>query len=164
MIRLDNILFQYPQSGYRIAVPEMAVEANTSAVIVGPSGSGKTTLLHLIAGILKPTSGTLQVDDITLSSLNEAECRDFRIRKVGMVFQEFELIEYLNVLENVLLPFRINPIQTVSEAVKQRADGITFHCRIGRLSQPTRDAIVSGRTSASRHLPSTGYGTTLAAR
>ena len=76
--------------------------------VVGPSGSGKTTLLNLIAGIVIPSSGTIRVCDQAVTSLSDAQRRDFRAANIGMVFQRFELIEYLTVLDNVLLPFEIN--------------------------------------------------------
>ena len=149
MIRLDDLKFRYPSSNYQISIPELIIKSEASAAVVGPSGSGKTTLLHLMAGILKPTSGALQVGDVMLSSLNESARRDFRIRKVGMVFQEFELIEYLTVLDNVLLPFRINPIQSVSDTARRRAIELLssvglkdHHARsVTRLSQGERQRV-----------------------
>lgn len=72
--------------------------------IMGPSGSGKTTLLNMICGLDRPTSGTVIVDGVDLSSLNDIELSKFRCFKVGYVFQTFNLIPFLNALDNVMLP------------------------------------------------------------
>lgn len=121
MISISNLDFQYGSDGFHVSVPEFSVRSGQATAIVGPSGSGKTTLLHLIAGILTPQRGTVQIDDFRVDSSSDAVRRSFRIQNVGLVFQEFELIDYLSVLDNVLLPFRLNAVQTVSADVKTRA-------------------------------------------
>jgi putative ABC transport system ATP-binding protein len=73
-------------------------------VLMGPSGSGKSTLLHIIAGIDRPTSGQVRVQDIDITRLNESELADWRNRNVGFVFQTFNLIPVLTAYENVELP------------------------------------------------------------
>jgi putative ABC transport system ATP-binding protein len=65
-------------------------------------------MLNLLAGILLPDAGEILVDNTQVNSLSEKERRNFRIRKIGFVFQDFRLIPYLNILDNILLPFRIN--------------------------------------------------------
>jgi len=72
--------------------------------IMGPSGSGKTTLLNLIGGLDKPTSGTAFVDDVDLATLNGKELADFRLRKMGFIFQFYNLIPTFTALENVEVP------------------------------------------------------------
>ncbi|MCD6262865.1 ABC transporter ATP-binding protein [Candidatus Bathyarchaeota archaeon] len=72
--------------------------------LMGPSGAGKTTLLNLIGGLDRPTSGTIYVKDLELSSLNERELTEFRLKEVGFVFQNYNLIPVLTALENVQLP------------------------------------------------------------
>jgi putative ABC transport system ATP-binding protein len=89
--------------------------------VVGPSGSGKTTLLNLIAGIVPPLRGRIETTGVEVTSLSDAARRDFRIRHVGLVFQEFELLEYLTVLDNILLPYRINPSLRLDRKVRERA-------------------------------------------
>src|SRR6266699_674619 len=74
--------------------------------VVGRSGSGKTTMLDLLGLLLKPTSGSLFIDDVDTSKLNDRERAHMRARKVGFVFQEYNLLSGLNVLENVTLPLR----------------------------------------------------------
>ncbi len=72
--------------------------------IVGPSGSGKTTLLNLVGGLDRPTQGKVVVDNIDLGQLNDARLADYRLRKIGFIFQFYNLISTLTALENVELP------------------------------------------------------------
>ncbi len=105
MIELRDLEFRYPTTeGFGFSLRELALERGECAALVGPSGSGKTTLLGLLAGILKPSAGSLLIDGEDLAALDEGRRRRFRIRRVGQVFQAFELLHYLTVLENVLLP------------------------------------------------------------
>ena len=77
------------------------------AVIMGPSGSGKSTLLHLLAGLDRPTSGTVRVAGVDLTELNDRELTQLRREKIGFVFQTFNLLPVLNAEENILLPLSI---------------------------------------------------------
>lgn len=74
--------------------------------VVGRSGSGKTTMLDLMGLLLKPTSGSLLIDDVDTSKLSDRDRAHMRARRVGFVFQEYNLLSGLNVLENVMLPLR----------------------------------------------------------
>jgi putative ABC transport system ATP-binding protein len=75
--------------------------------IMGPSGSGKSTLMHILAGLDRPTSGTVIVDGIDLSTLDDAEMTELRRDKVGFVFQFFNLLPVLDARENILLPLKL---------------------------------------------------------
>jgi putative ABC transport system ATP-binding protein len=99
--------------------------------VVGPSGSGKTTLLNLIAGIARPQSGRISTGATDLLALDDGKVRDFRIENIGLVFQEFELLEYLDVLDNVLLPYRINNSLRLDTTVVQRARDLLDSVGIG---------------------------------
>jgi len=78
---------------------------------MGPSGSGKTTLLNLIAGLDKPTSGKILIDSVDVAELNETELAVWRSRKVGFIFQFYNLIPVLTALENVELPLILTPLR-----------------------------------------------------
>lgn len=120
-VRLTDLEFRYQEGAFRLCVPTLQVEATETVAVIGPSGTGKTTLLNLIAGISVPDRGSIRVADTEISGLNDAERRAFRIRKIGLVFQEFELISYLDILDNVLLPYRIDPELKLDSAVRDRA-------------------------------------------
>ncbi len=121
MIAIRDLDFQFPQSDFRLAVSSLQIADGERVAMVGPSGSGKTTLLHLIAGILTPGRGTIRVQDQPLSSLGDGHRRAFRVARIGLVFQSFELVGYLDVFENILLPYRLNSALRLTPEVSRRA-------------------------------------------
>jgi len=108
---LRDVSFAYaPSAGtrpFRLDVKELRLQPGEAAAVIGPSGSGKTTLVHLCAGILAPERGEITVGGVRLDTLTDAERRRERARQVGLVFQEFELLDYLSALENILVPLRV---------------------------------------------------------
>lgn len=124
MIEIAKLSFRYPRSFFELQIDSLRVESAAATAVVGPSGSGKTTLLHLIGGILSPDSGSITVDGTDLTALTDSARRSFRLTNIGMVFQNFELIEYLNVLDNVLLPCRISKDLPLSSELRDRASGL----------------------------------------
>ena len=131
MIDIQDLQFSYGEGDFTLQVPELAVARGESVAIVGPSGSGKTTLLNLIAGNTIPRSGQVSTNGQEVSGLHDAARRDFRIANIGLVFQEFELLEYLNVLDNILLPYRINRSLALDDDVRQRAAELAQQVGIG---------------------------------
>jgi putative ABC transport system ATP-binding protein len=121
MIRITNLRFQYTDGDFSLNVPELAIARGEKTAIIGPSGSGKTTLLHVISGIRLPGSGRVVTRGEEVTNLDDAARRAFRIRYIGLVFQEFELLEYLTVLDNILLPYRIHPSLDLDRGVRERA-------------------------------------------
>ena len=132
-VRIRDLRFRYGDGDFRLHVPQLVVEDGESLAMVGPSGSGKTTLLHLMAGIAVPQSGQVVTCGVDVTSLDDGARRDFRIRNIGLVFQEFELLEYLDVLDNVLLPHRISPALRLDAAVRARAARVAEDVGIGSL-------------------------------
>jgi putative ABC transport system ATP-binding protein len=98
----------------------VTVEPGEIAVLVGRSGSGKSTLLNLIAGIDRPTAGRVVVDGTDLTALDEAARTRFRRRRIGFVFQFFNLIPLLTVEENLLLPLELNGMADAAGVARAR--------------------------------------------
>ena len=87
---------------------DLAVEKGEFAAVVGTSGSGKSTLLHMLGGLDRPTSGSVIVDGRELSTLKDEALTIFRRRKIGFVFQNYNLVPVLNVYENIVLPIQLD--------------------------------------------------------
>ncbi len=87
---------------------DLCVESGEFVAIVGSSGSGKSTLLHMLGGLDRPTSGTVTVDGRELSTLKDEELTIFRRRKIGFVFQSYNLVPVLSVWENIVLPVELD--------------------------------------------------------
>ena len=87
---------------------ELSVEKGEFVAVVGTSGSGKSTLLHMLGGLDRPTSGKVYVDGKDIFSLKEEELTIFRRRKIGFVFQSYNLVPVLNVYENISLPIELD--------------------------------------------------------
>jgi putative ABC transport system ATP-binding protein len=115
MIECHNIKFLYPQSTIRLSIPHFHLEKKQWGLLKGYSGSGKTTFLHLISGILKPQEGKIRVSDVEITQARPSFLRNFRISKIGFVFQNFELLEYLTVEQNICYPFYLNPTLKFTE-------------------------------------------------
>ena len=86
----------------------LAVESGEFVAIVGTSGSGKSTLLHMLGGLDRPTGGSVTVDGKEIFSLGDEELTIFRRRKIGFVFQSYNLVPVLNVYENIVLPIQLD--------------------------------------------------------
>ena len=87
---------------------DLAIENGEFVAIVGTSGSGKSTLLHMLGGLDRPTSGTVEVDGQALFSLKDEALTIFRRRKIGFVFQSYNLVPVLSVWENIVLPVQLD--------------------------------------------------------
>jgi putative ABC transport system ATP-binding protein len=121
MVEVSDLLFRYREGEFELRVPRLELARGEQVGLIGPSGSGKTTLLHLVAGIEQPERGRIAVDGTAMSGLSDASRRAFRIRKLGLVFQEFALLEHLSVLDNVVLPYRITPALSLDATARDRA-------------------------------------------
>ncbi len=131
MIEVEDLLFTYESDGFTLRVPDLAVEDGAKVAFIGPSGSGKTTLFHLLAGILVPHSGRISVAGREVSGLPDAERRRFRIGTIGMIFQDFELLDHLTVRENILLPYYVNRALTLDGGVHERVEELARALGIG---------------------------------
>ena len=87
---------------------DLTVEKGEFVAVVGTSGSGKSTLLHMLGGLDRPTGGTVTVDGKEISAMRDEELTIFRRRKIGFVFQNYNLVPVLNVYENIVLPIQLD--------------------------------------------------------
>lgn len=153
MLEIDDLEFRYQSNGFGLRVSNLRIPAGETVALVGPSGCGKTTLLNLLAGIVVPDHGDIRIEGRELTRLDDAARRVFRISSVGMIFQEFELLEYLNVEENILLPFFLNSAQRlahgaradINELAESLGLGELLLRRIDRLSHGERQRVAIGR-------------------
>lgn len=140
MIELQDVQFRYAQSVFGMRVHRLSVAEGQRVCWIGPSGSGKTTMLHLVAGIFAADSGCVTTCGVELSNLREPARRDFRIAHVGLVFQDFALLDYLSVLENILMPYRISGALRIEARVRERAEDLANSVGLGGMlaRKPTR--------------------------
>jgi putative ABC transport system ATP-binding protein len=110
LLTLENIVFRWPgQAMDCLDIDQFQVVADEQVFIHGESGSGKSTLLNLIAGVLTPQQGQIVALGQPLTALSAAARDRFRVDHIGLIFQQFNLIPYLSVLDYVLLPCRFSP-------------------------------------------------------
>ena len=98
----------------------LSIESGEFIAVTGPSGCGKSTLMHLLAGLDTPTSGEIIVDGLLLHSANDAALTEYRRRRLGLVFQFFNLLPTMNVLENVSFPLLLQGVSYVESESRAR--------------------------------------------
>ncbi len=162
MILCEDLRFSYPGDAFDLRIERFAVAAGESVALVGPSGCGKTTLINLISGILAPASGKVTVDAVELSAEPFAARQRFRIGRIGLVPQSFELLDYLTVRENLLVPFRVSSALRLSPEAVARCGELAERAGIaaqldkfpGQLSQGERQraALCRGLATSPRLL------------
>ena len=111
MIAVKNVTMRLTGGGHAVTILDdvtLQIPEKQMVAIVGPSGSGKSTLLGLIAGLDKPTSGSIHLDGVDITALGESEMARYRRQKIGYIFQSFHLIPTLTALENVMVPLELN--------------------------------------------------------
>jgi len=132
VIEIKGLRFRYGEGGFPfcLRIEELTINRGETVAFIGPSGSGKTTLVFLIAGILTPQAGTIRVNGAELSNRSDEQRRDFRISKIGFIFQEFELLDYLVARENILLPFYLNRSLQLTPQVRADAQRLAAAMRL----------------------------------
>ncbi len=152
-VTISNLEFAYGEGGFCLEVPKLEIKPGEKIAFVGASGSGKTTLLRLLAGVHVPEKGEVNASGRNLTGLSDSARRAFRIQEVGFVFQDFELIEYLNVRENIQLAYRINPALALTAEVRKRAEELALALgladklkrRVDQLSQGEKERVAIAR-------------------
>lgn len=136
MITVKNIFKSYHHAGSSISVLKnmsFTVEKAKTLAVTGSSGSGKTTLLSLLAGLELPDRGDIIIDGENIVSMDESQRTQFRLKNVGIVFQQYHLMPYLTALENVSLPLEIAKQASPEEKAKQQLEKVGLSHRWGHL-------------------------------
>ena len=157
LVQLSDVTKQYDDDqSPAVAHVTIDVGHGESVAVMGPSGSGKSTLLNLIAGLDRPTSGTVRVGDVQVGELSETGLARFRRRQVGMIFQFFNLLDDMTVADNVLLPAQLAGVP--SSKARARLDELLTALRIekhrdaypARLSGGERQRVAIARALVNR--------------
>lgn len=127
-VYLKDLKFSYNQKSKSaplvLKIDELEIEAGEKVFLYGPSGHGKSTLLNILAGVLEVKDGLVEVLENNLHNISQSKRDHLRGENVGYIFQIFNLIPYLNIKENIILPCLIN---------KRRGQGIDFHAQADEL-------------------------------
>ncbi|MEM1206833.1 MAG: ATP-binding cassette domain-containing protein [Acidobacteriota bacterium] len=166
VIQAEGLRFTYPaertgagaDAPFRLRLDDWTVARGERVALFGPSGCGKSTLLDLVAGVRVPEAGRLVVEGRDVASLGVVERRAHRIRHMGFVFQDFPLVDYLDVLDNVLLPYRLNLELDLDADARGRALELLERLGVGgksrrapeRLSQGERQRVAIARALVTR--------------
>jgi putative ABC transport system ATP-binding protein len=124
-LRIESLTIEYSSGGYAVRPIEgldLDVATGSLVLLLGASGCGKTTLLSAMAGILKPAHGSIHLGTTNVTSLDGPALSDYRLRKVGVIFQAFNLLPSLSALENVMVPMRLGGVAT--SAARARATAL----------------------------------------
>jgi putative ABC transport system ATP-binding protein len=156
VILIDQVSKSYDEGPPALGPLRLTVSRGESLAVLGPSGSGKSTLLNLIAGLDRPSAGQVIVDGVRVDGLGEAAAARYRRARIGMVFQFFNLIDDLTVLDNVLLPAQLAGLGRAE--ARARAEellaslGVDAYARRypGRLSGGERQRVAVARALVNR--------------
>ena len=156
LIELSDVSRRYDEGPPALDNVSLTITAGEAVAILGPSGSGKSTLLNLVAGLDRPSNGTVTVDGVRVDQLGEAGSARYRRAKIGMVFQFFNLLDDLTVADNVVLPAQL---AGMARATAQRRAtellgtlGVGRHANAypGRLSGGERQRVAVARALMNR--------------
>jgi putative ABC transport system ATP-binding protein len=153
-ITLTNVTQRYGSSGALVLnIPSFTLNDGERMALIGRSGSGKSTLLNLIAGILTPTSGIIDINGTDIAQLSEAKRDLFRAENIGYVFQTFNLIQSLSALENILLAMSFaqkveRPEARAQELLQLVGLATKAHCKPRELSVGEQQRVAIARAIA----------------
>lgn len=136
ILRTENLCKYYGKGENQVRAvrsADIAIKKGEFTAIVGKSGSGKSTLLHLLGGLDYPTSGKVWVKDADIFSMKEEELAVFRRRKIGFVFQAFNLVSSINVWENVVLPMGLDGKEADAAFVQEILETLGMEHKIHNL-------------------------------
>lgn len=121
LLEIQNLTFQWPDNqDHRLVIEQLSVDKGEKLLLRGSSGVGKSTLLNLICGVLKPASGNIQLIQQRLNQLSAKAVDQLRADHIGIIYQQFNLLPYLSLIENVQLPLRFSRLRRA--ALQQPAE------------------------------------------
>ena len=150
-ITLSDVTVRLPDHRTLFHIEHFVVQSGARVLIQGPSGIGKTTFLHLIAGLFLPEKGSVELGKVRVDLLTDRERSRLRRRSIGIIFQRLNLIDHLNALENVVLPFR-NVSDARGKAIRALGRlnlGTSLNSRIATLSPGEQQRVAVARILAS---------------
>lgn len=136
ILKVENLCKEYGKKNTLVKALDnvsFSVSKGEFVAIVGPSGSGKSTLLHILGGVDKPTSGHVYVEGSDVFSLNENNLAIFRRRQVGLIYQFYNLIPILNVLENISLPVLLDGKEPDQKYLNELVHTLGLESRVNHL-------------------------------
>lgn len=136
ILQADNLIKIYGSGENEVHALDgvnFSVEKGEFVAIVGTSGSGKSTLLHILGGLDRPTSGNVTVDNRNIFSLKDEELTIFRRRKIGFVFQNYNLVPVLNVYENIVLPIQLDGKKPDADYIKSIIETLGIESKLDNL-------------------------------
>lgn len=129
IISIQNIKFKYPNSNsLTLDIDEIDINHGERIFLYGPSGCGKTTLLEVLAGVITPQQGSVKIGKTDIVELSPSARDSFRAAQIGYIFQSFNLIPYLNVLENITLPLYLSPERRTKVPLKKEYEEAFYLC------------------------------------
>ena len=110
ILSLKDVKYRWPgRTSFGLDIPDFSIARSESVLLLGESGSGKSTLLSLICGTITPQAGSVTLSGTDIASLSAGKRDRFRAEQIGLIFQQFNLLPYASVLDNILLPLRFAP-------------------------------------------------------
>ena len=104
-LEINDLLFEWKnKKDFSLKIKKLNIQTKKKIIIFGKSGSGKSTLLNLISGILSPIKGKLTVNNVQINKLPQKKKDEFRANNIGVIFQQFNIIDYISPIQNILLP------------------------------------------------------------
>ena len=120
IIKIDSVRFYWSKkSNFKIFVPNLEIKKGEKVLLLGESGSGKTTLLSLMCGFLNPLSGNISINGNIINQLSSKTRDEYRADNIGIIFQQFNLLPYANVVDNVLLPLYFSKVRSSNVSNKK---------------------------------------------
>ena len=131
-IRLDSVRFYWSKNkDFKIFIPALKISEGEKVLLLGESGSGKTTLLSLISGFLSPISGDIYLNEKNINRLSARSRDQYRSDNIGIIFQQFNLLPYANVIDNIILPLYFSKVRA-SKIINQKETAVNL-CKSLRL-------------------------------